>query len=143
MTVKRKLSVEPEDSVPSYRSKHLKLVPFPNYEADMDVAMSEVEPIAIPSFNHVRHPSDASSLSSLSDTSDDSPAYPSFDLYPLPFFDRHGAVNSNSHVYALYTAQSTLRPDGSWNHSASSTPENEMNDSIGIPQPTNGFAHCR
>jgi hypothetical protein len=141
MAVKRKHSTEPEDSFPNIKTKQLKLIPFPNQVPDMDVAMSDAEPITIPSNQyHIRLPSDASSLSSASDSSEDSPAYPSFDLCPHPFFDNSGTVNPDSHVYALYAAQPTLHPDGAWapSHTA---PENTHSENVGLLQPSSAFVH--
>lgn len=44
-------------------SKQLKLIPFPNYATDDDVAMSEAEPL-YPDTHHTRIPSNVSSTSS-------------------------------------------------------------------------------
>lgn len=88
MAVKRKFDLDNDDlgptvspfllapfffSHPVQNVKQLKLVPFPNFEPDMDVAMDEVVPVVIQ--NHTRLPSDASSFSSVA--SDESCASPS------------------------------------------------------------------
>ncbi|KAF4567739.1 hypothetical protein EYR40_006744 [Pleurotus pulmonarius] len=40
MALKRKLDIDSDDVAPT-NAKQLKLVPFPNYEPDMDVSMSD------------------------------------------------------------------------------------------------------
>ncbi|KAF8230166.1 hypothetical protein L208DRAFT_1400874 [Tricholoma matsutake] len=121
--------------------KQLKLIPFPNVYVDDDVPMSEAEPL-YPEFHHSRAPSDVSSTTS---NESNSPltssrmlapipfnsfltgpavaaAYPTFDLYPLPFFTPEGSVNTNSHNYRHYSAQSPtpmvglLQPSSSFSH---------------------------
>ncbi|KAI0301068.1 hypothetical protein B0F90DRAFT_1810269 [Multifurca ochricompacta] len=77
-------------------SKQLRCVPFPSYQADADVAMSDassdvslLEPI-ISEQHHMRLDSDAST-SSGSDFGD-APAYPSFSFCPNPFFGLDGSI---------------------------------------------------
>jgi len=126
MALKRKLELESEDISP-INTKQLKLIPFPNFASDDDVAMSDAEPY-YPDAHHVRLPSDVSSNSSNASDSPvgGSPAYPSFDLYPLPFFTTQGAVNPDSHNFAHYAAQSPkpqnvglLQPSGLFSHHGS------------------------
>jgi len=120
MAIKRKFEVEADDVFPS--KKQLKLVPFPHVEADNDVAMSEAEPLCPDTF-HIRLPSNASSTSSNSNSPTlETTAYPTFDIYPLPFFNNDGSVESNSHSYSHYATQSLDR------HS-------------GLLQPSSGFRH--
>ncbi|KAF6760050.1 hypothetical protein DFP72DRAFT_94017 [Ephemerocybe angulata] len=103
MALKRKLDVDTDDSAPM-NQKQLKLVPFPNYTEDEDVAMSDAEPLAHTQF-HLRLPSNASSASSSASDSPltNSPPYPTFDLYPLPFFNESGMVDPNSHAFSHYS----------------------------------------
>ncbi|KAI0250171.1 hypothetical protein BJV78DRAFT_1128414, partial [Lactifluus subvellereus] len=90
------------------QSKQLRLVPFPSYQADTDVAMSDasssdvspLEPM-ISEQHHVRLDSGASTASSTDDfdvhhDAHIAPAYPSFSLYPNPFFDSNGSVDTES-----------------------------------------------
>ncbi|KAF8891727.1 hypothetical protein BD779DRAFT_143700 [Infundibulicybe gibba] len=120
MAIKRKFQVESDDVTPT-KSKQLKLIPFPNFSVDEDIAMSEAEPLHLEA-HHIRLPSDVSSTSSNSSDSPtyESPAYPSFNIYPLPFFGDDGLVDPNSHNFAHYAAQ---------------TPP------VGLIQPSSSFAH--
>jgi len=118
MAPKRKLDLDSDDVMPT-NSKQLKLVPFPNYEPDNDVAMSDVESIYTP--HHTRYPSNVSASSASSDSS--SPSYPSFDIYPTPFFNSNNEmVDSNS---VQFPAQSPNSP----------------NHNVGLLQPANTLAH--
>jgi hypothetical protein len=122
MAIKRKFDVEADDVAPQ-NSKQLKLVPFPNYEPDMDVAM-DIEPISIPTIHHhARLPSDASSSYSSASSSPviHSSPYPTFDLYPHPFFGPDGSVDTNSHNFSHYASDSPKM--------------------IGLMQPSANFAH--
>ncbi|CAA7259235.1 unnamed protein product [Cyclocybe aegerita] len=121
MAMKRKLEADSNESSPV--TKQLKLVPFPNMEPDMDVAMSDAEPL-YPDIIHSRLHSNASSLSNASDSpTSDSSAYPTFDLYPMPFFRHDGSVDPDSHNYSHYSRQSS------------------PNSQVGLLQPTSAFAH--
>ncbi|KAJ7928600.1 hypothetical protein B0H13DRAFT_1860457 [Mycena leptocephala] len=124
MAMKRKFAEDSDDaSVTGPNAKQLKLVPFPNYQADEDSCMSEAEPISYGA-HHTRFPSNVSSASSASDSpSSASPAYPTFDLYPLPFFGADGNVDPNSHNFAHYAAQQPPSP------------------SVGLLQPSSAFTH--
>jgi hypothetical protein len=62
MAIKRKFDVEFDDAAPS-NAKQLKLIPFPNYLPDDDVAMSDAPPL-FDTIPHSRFPSNASSYSS-------------------------------------------------------------------------------
>ncbi|KAJ7594731.1 hypothetical protein C8J56DRAFT_927505 [Mycena floridula] len=122
MAMKRKFEVDAESDATTTRPKQLKLVPFPNYEPDLDSAMSEAEPLY--SAHHVRIPSNASTTSSDSSYGVPSPenaSYPSFDLYPHPFFRPDGSIDTESHNYAYYSAQ--------------------QNSTVGLLQPSNNFVH--
>ncbi|KII92493.1 hypothetical protein PLICRDRAFT_89080 [Plicaturopsis crispa FD-325 SS-3] len=118
MAMKRKF-VESEDASP-HTVKHQKLVPFPQYEPDVDVAMSDVEPPSDQTF-HIRIPSNTSSNSS--DIDIDSPVYPSFDLYPLTF-KPEGASDSNPLRYHDLSGPST-----------------PPSPSVGLIQPSSNFSH--
>jgi hypothetical protein len=116
--MKRKLVLDSDDAVHN-NTKHLKLIPFPNsYIDDDDVPMSD-QPL-YPEICHSRLSSNVSSDSNY--PLDNSPAYPSFDLYPLPFFSPEGSVDTNSHTYSHYAAQSPapmvglLQPSSSFTH---------------------------
>ncbi|EAU91340.2 hypothetical protein CC1G_07375 [Coprinopsis cinerea okayama7 len=124
MALKRKLEVDVEDVVP-LKQKQMKLVPFPNFGSDEDVAM-DVEPF-LPEQHHLRVPSDASGTSSASVSPlSYSPNYPTYDLHPSPFFNPEtGSVDSNSHSFSHYSAQPSP-PQGS----------------LGLMQPSaNNFVH--
>ncbi|KAI9437576.1 hypothetical protein H4582DRAFT_2111788 [Lactarius indigo] len=95
-------------------SKQLRLVPFPSYQADADVAMSDassdaspLEPI-ITEQHHMRLDSGVSTASS-SDYGDVhfnahiAPALPSFNFPPNPFFGSDGSVDPDSHNFARYS----------------------------------------
>jgi hypothetical protein len=123
--MKRKFAFDSDNAAPN-NAKQLKLIPFPNLCSDDDVPMSDAEPL-YPHFHHPRAPSDASSTTSSDSESplNSSPAYPSFDLYPLPFFSPEGPVDTNSHNYPHYAAQSPppvvglLQPSSSFAHHGS------------------------
>ncbi|KAI9456300.1 hypothetical protein F5148DRAFT_1277144 [Russula earlei] len=125
MTLKRKLDndiVSESDRT----SKQLRLVPFPSYETDTDVDMSDalsdvspLEPI-ISEQHHVRLDSGASTTSS-SDY-DDAPTYPSFNFYPNPFFASDGSVDTDSHNFATYSTSTSRK-------------------SVGLLEPKNSFLH--
>lgn len=107
------------------QSKQLRLVPFPSYQADADVAMSDassdvspVEPI-ITEQHHMRLDSGVSTASS-SDYGDGvylvffaigsefisthiAPALPSFSFHPNPFFGPDGSVDPDSHNFSRYS----------------------------------------
>ncbi|OJA17469.1 hypothetical protein AZE42_03922 [Rhizopogon vesiculosus] len=83
MAMKRKFDIDASDDCPQV-AKQLKMVPFPNYEPDTDVAMSDspssdLEPF-FPETHHTRLHSTASSSSGSSGFSDgidyNSPLYP-------------------------------------------------------------------
>ncbi|KAJ6603119.1 hypothetical protein B0H10DRAFT_2229877 [Mycena sp. CBHHK59/15] len=121
MAMKRKFTEDSEDASPN-NVKQLKLIPFPNCQADEDSYMSEAEPILYGA-HHTRFPSNVSSASSASDSPlSASPAYATFDLYPLPFFGPDGTVDPNSHNYSRYAAQ-------------------PPSPSVGLLQPSSAFAH--
>ncbi|GLB44918.1 hypothetical protein LshimejAT787_1802550 [Lyophyllum shimeji] len=101
MAVKRKFDVEASDDVAPSNAKQLKLIPFPNIDSDDDFHI--VKWLELPLTN--------------------SPAYPTFDLYPLPFFNAEGSVNTNSHNYAHYATQTPTTPP------------------IGLLQPSNSLIH--
>ncbi|TFK44552.1 hypothetical protein BDQ12DRAFT_673199 [Crucibulum laeve] len=123
MALKRKLEVDSDEIAPN-NTKQLKLIPFPNFEQDNDVAMMDAEPL-FPEIHHTRISSNASSSSSDASNSPitSSPSYPTFDLYPLPFFNSDGSVDPNSHNYSHYSAQTPPTP------------------SVGLLQPSSGFSH--
>jgi len=124
MAIKRKFDVDFEDAVP-HNAKQLKLVPFPNFEADEDTMMFDAEPL----FSDVHHSRLSSTTSSASSNSSSSPlsgspaaSYPTFDIYPMPFFNAEGSVNTKSHDYS---------------HITRSLPS----PSVGLLQPTSAFVH--
>ncbi|KAF8269233.1 hypothetical protein EI94DRAFT_1771331 [Lactarius quietus] len=95
-------------------SKQLRLVPFPSYQADADVAMSDassdvspVEPMTTEP-HHIRIDSGLSTASS-SDYGDVhphahiGPAYPSFNSQPNTFFGSDGTVDPDSHNFSRYS----------------------------------------
>ncbi|KAJ8468922.1 hypothetical protein ONZ45_g17066 [Pleurotus djamor] len=71
MAVKRKLELDADD-VDRTTTKQLKLVPFPNYTPDNDVAMSDAEPMYLDA-HHSRLSSTASFFSTASSSASDSP----------------------------------------------------------------------
>ncbi|EKM80827.1 hypothetical protein AGABI1DRAFT_98948 [Agaricus bisporus var. burnettii JB137-S8] len=85
--------------------------------------MADVEPLYPETF-HMRLSSDASSTSSNGSNSPvlESPLYPAFNIYPLPFFNDDGSVQSNSHSYSHYANQS-------------------LDHHAGLLQPLSGFRH--
>ncbi|XP_006460948.1 hypothetical protein AGABI2DRAFT_150774 [Agaricus bisporus var. bisporus H97] len=85
--------------------------------------MADVEPLYPETF-HMRLSSDASSTSSNGSNSPvlESPSYPAFNIYPLPFFNDDGSVQSNSHSYSHYANQS-------------------LDHHAGLLQPLSGFRH--
>jgi hypothetical protein len=114
-------------------------VPFPSYEVDLDVDMSDSSssPVesAYPNQFHMRFDSTASSSSTSSDgnthqlytprTSSDSlvSVFPSFNVIPEPFFNADGSVNIDSHNFArLATPPPNDKP-------------------VGILQPKSSFTH--
>lgn len=105
--MKRKCDFEiDESSVPN--TKQPKCIPFPNYESDHDVAMSdassEFDPVTTASdAYHTRLSSNASTSSSDSLIVD----YPTFNLYPLPVFDNAPSIPKNIGL---------LQPNGSFTH---------------------------
>ncbi|KAF7797966.1 hypothetical protein EIP86_009173 [Pleurotus ostreatoroseus] len=94
MTLKRKLSFDFDEEVEYSTAKRPNLIPFPQTEMDVDVAMSDsssdaglLTPLSIPDYSfHARLPSNASTISSdvssLSNSPTSSPYYPHFVLYP-------------------------------------------------------------
>jgi hypothetical protein len=80
--MKRKFDIDLDDS-PPLNPKQLKLIPFPNYQPDTDVAMSDVDPTDP---HHTRIPSDASTSSSISSGS-------LLDLCPFQLFPSDGNVD--------------------------------------------------
>ncbi|KIM69726.1 hypothetical protein SCLCIDRAFT_722522 [Scleroderma citrinum Foug A] len=119
MTLKRKLDLDTELSNDCIQvAKQLKLVPFPGYEADTDVAMSDSPSsdldLFFPENHHSRLVSTASTASSSSLSSS--------------LFD---AVDYNSPLYPRLSAQEpTLDP------CPTDSPK-----VIGLLQPTSSFAH--
>ncbi|KIJ67840.1 hypothetical protein HYDPIDRAFT_173592 [Hydnomerulius pinastri MD-312] len=112
MAMKRKLEFDSADDYPQ-AVKQLKMVPFPGYEADNDVAMSDSSSsdseLFFPENHHTRLVSTASTSSSSSG---------SFD-----------AVDYNSPLYPRYSAnQPTLDP--------SDSPK-----VVGLMQPVSSFTH--
>ncbi|KAN0138314.1 hypothetical protein V8E53_003777 [Lactarius tabidus] len=103
MAIKRKFDID--TVAESDRcSKQLRLVPFPSYQADADVAMSDAscdvsptEPMTTEQ-HHMRLDSGVSTASS-SDYGD-GPAYPSFSFQPSPFFGSDGSVDPDSHNFS-------------------------------------------
>ncbi|KAJ7287373.1 hypothetical protein C8J57DRAFT_1283719 [Mycena rebaudengoi] len=120
MSMKRKYTEDSDDTLPN-NAKQLKLIPFPNYQADEDSPMSEAEPIVYDAY-HTRFPSNVSTASSTSDSSSNASPYPTFNLYPLPFFTADGTVDPNSHNFAHLAAQPPSPP-------------------IGLLQPSSAFSH--
>ncbi|KAH9961501.1 hypothetical protein BC827DRAFT_1202439 [Russula dissimulans] len=125
MALKRKLDndiVSESDRT----SKQLRLVPFPSYQANEDVDMSDasdaspLEPI-VSEQHHVRLDSGASTASS-SDF-DDASAYPPFDYYPNPFFGSDGSVDVDSHNFSRQSV---------------SPPPRKV---VGLLEPKNSFLH--
>jgi hypothetical protein len=106
MAIKRKFDID--TVAESDRcSKQLRLVPFPSYQADADVAMSDAscdvsptEPMTTEQ-HHMRLDSGVSTASS-SDYGD-GPAYPSFSFQPSPFFGSDGSVDPDSHNFSRYS----------------------------------------
>ncbi|EIN11955.1 hypothetical protein PUNSTDRAFT_50762 [Punctularia strigosozonata HHB-11173 SS5] len=92
MGLKRKMSTEFDDA-PS--AKVLKLVPFPTYDTDTDVAMSDVSSDfdLIPSHARPTHLSSASSWSSASSSPSPVASYPALEIYPFPS-DNNGQVSA-------------------------------------------------
>ena len=109
-----------------YQSKQLRLVPFPSYQADADVAMSDassdvspIEPMTIEQ-HHMRLDSGVSTASS-SDYGDGvfisclavgfefiphahiGTACPSFGLQPTPFFSSDDSVDASSPNFSRYS----------------------------------------
>ncbi|KAJ7128897.1 hypothetical protein C8R43DRAFT_1026276 [Mycena crocata] len=127
MAMKRKFTEDCDDAsrYGPNNAKQLKLVPFPNFQADEDSYMSDAQPISYGA-HHIRFSSNVSTASSGSDSpdSDDaSPACPTFNLYPLPFFSADGTVDPNSHNFAHYAAQQPPSPP------------------VGLLQPSSAFTH--
>ncbi|TFK25511.1 hypothetical protein FA15DRAFT_590311 [Coprinopsis marcescibilis] len=107
MAMKRKLDFDVDDVVP-LKQKQMKLVPFPNFEFEDDVAMLDAEPI-YPQQHHLRLPSNASCASSGASDSplSHSPLYPTYDLSPATFFNPDtGTVDANSHSFSHYSQSS-------------------------------------
>jgi hypothetical protein len=126
MSLKRKLE---RDSVgeSDRDSKQLRLVPFPSYQADTDVAMSDelsdvssLEPV-ISEQHHMRLNSGASTSSS-SDFGD-ATTYPSFTVCPNPFFGSDGSVDIDSHNFSRLSDSPPPRR------------------SVGLLEPKNSFIH--
>jgi len=113
--MKRKCDFEVDGSSPP-TAKQLKCIPFPNYEPDNDVAMSDASSesdfLATTTTGdayHTRLASDASISSSDSSASTDSITidYPIFNLYPLQIFDN---------VPATPKSVGLLQPNSSFSH---------------------------
>lgn len=112
--MKRKFEFESDDT--TYQSaKQLKMVPFPNYEPDADVAMSDSSSSDVeayyPETHHTRLASNTSTSSSSSDIDYSSPLYPRFQLY-RPVLDET-ALDSAKTV-------GLLQPASSFSHHGSS-----------------------
>ncbi|KAF8134630.1 hypothetical protein EV363DRAFT_1324148 [Boletus edulis] len=85
MALKRKFDLDPSEDFPQ-TVKQLKLVPFPGYEPDHDVAMSDSSSSDseqfFPENHHTRLVSTASTASSLSEAIDyNSPLYPRYSMH--------------------------------------------------------------
>jgi len=126
MSLKRKLE---RDTVgeSDRDSKQLRLVPFPSYQADTDVAMSDalpgissLEPV-ISEQHHMRLDSGASTSSS-SDYGDTT-VYPTFTFSPNPFFGSDGSVDIDSHNISRFSDSPPPRR------------------SVGLLDPKNSFLH--
>ncbi|KAL4267037.1 GATA-type domain-containing protein [Pleurotus pulmonarius] len=118
MALKRKLDIDSDDVAPT-NAKQLKLVPFPNYEPDMDVSMSD-DAMCVDA-HHTRLSSTTSSYSSNASDSplDNSPPYPTFDLYPSSPSEQA----PSPHQYPYTPAQSPSLP------------------TVGLIQPSKSFVH--
>jgi len=128
------------------QSKQLRLVPFPSYQADTDVAMSDalsdvssLEPVTSEQQHHMRLNSGASTSSS-SDYGDGTSlhtivivsthcnvhiatAFPSFAIPPNPFFGSDGSVDVDSHNFSRFSDSPPPRR------------------SVGLLEPKNNFLH--
>ncbi|ETW81234.1 hypothetical protein HETIRDRAFT_476703, partial [Heterobasidion irregulare TC 32-1] len=147
MAIKRKFD---SDSVEVGRqTKQIRCIPFPAYEPDFDVEMSDAsssdnELMPAQQF-HSRHDSTASTNSDASLTHPSMSSslfrysrsvysyiqpltdrYPSFNIYPTPFFGGPGGtVDTDSHNYSRYATpppQAPAKP-------------------VGLFEPRNSFAH--
>jgi hypothetical protein len=123
MALKRKLERDTV-SESDRDSKQLRLVPFPSYQADTDVAMSDessdissLEPV-ISEQHHMRLDSGASTSSS-SDFGDAT----AFTFCPNPFFGPDGSVDINSHNLSRFSDSPPPRR------------------SVGLLEPKNNFLH--
>ncbi|KAH7926692.1 hypothetical protein BV22DRAFT_1086386 [Leucogyrophana mollusca] len=115
MTVKRKFDFEEEDY--SHQTvKQIKMIPFPNYEPDFDVTMTESPSSDVeqyfPGNHHTRLASTASTSSQSSGSSDfidyNSPLYPRFQIYqPAP--DSYADLD-------LAQSSGLLQPASSFSH---------------------------
>ncbi|KAL0956131.1 hypothetical protein HGRIS_002297 [Hohenbuehelia grisea] len=119
--MKRKFEFESDDVTPT-KSKQLKLVPFPNYEPDTDVAMSDAEPLRIET-HHTRLSSNASTLSSFSESPLTQSPYLNFDAHPLPAQSSVGSPESVASDFSYGVAQTPSSP------------------SVGLLQPSTTFVH--
>lgn len=126
MAIKRKFD---SDSVEVGRqAKQIRCIPFPAYEPDFDVEMSDASSSdneLMPAQQyHSRHDSAASTNSDASSTHPS--RYPSFNIYPTPFFGGPGGtVDTDSHNYLRYATpppQAPAKP-------------------VGLFEPRNSFAH--
>ncbi|KAI0321057.1 hypothetical protein OF83DRAFT_1081180 [Amylostereum chailletii] len=147
MALKRKFDSE-EVAVPRC-AKQLKLVPFPSYEPDLDVAMSDdsSSPLDHTSYDqhHLRADSASSSSSGISEF-----AYPSFNIYPNPFFNNDGTVNTDSHNFSRYTTPppeqrpvGILQPKPSFHHgNCTQIPKLRIACSSGTHGQRTMWSHC-
>jgi len=115
MAMKRKCDFESDESSAPY-AKQLKCIPFPHYEPDNDVAMSDASSdsdgllSAGSELYHTRLPSNASSVSSADSFAVN---YPTFDLYPISAFDTPDVNESIKNV-------GLMQPSGSFAHHGTS-----------------------
>lgn len=147
MAFKRKLDLDTVDVAPII-TKHLKLVPFPNYTPDLDVDMYDAE---LPESFHTRYLSDASSTASSSPLTTTSPLYPTFDLYPQTLLTSTGTVVPNSYHDTHYAAQNSspnvglFQPSGSFSHhgtGCSQIPKLRIACSPGANGQRSMWSHC-
>ncbi|THH20789.1 hypothetical protein EW146_g644 [Bondarzewia mesenterica] len=123
MAIKRKFESESVESIRS--AKQLRRIPFPAYEPDTDVTMSDGSSdseITTVEQYHIRHDSGSSTNSNISNSA----SYPSFNIYPNPFFGGPGGtVDTNSHNFSRYTSPPPQLPQRA----------------VGLLEPKNSFAH--
>lgn len=146
MALKRKLDSHSGDNERS--TKQLKLVPFPTYEPDNDVCMSDAssdQDLLTVDPHHGRFNSTSSAVSSDAE----SPLYPPFTAAPGQFFAPNGRVNTDSHNFSRYSPPpqrpvGIFEPRRSFSHNGSCTqiPKLRVACSSGVQVQRSMWSHC-